>query len=495
MKDWVSYLRSCADSDVWGLVFLDYYHRGRKVVPPRSPAQFLSDEIPRIVRDDVDPVKFHRVLVCVCVQLLGNDFEEIFSQSLTFLRRQKSRIRKDQWEELCEHYVPYGKEETFLLRARSEGLISGDLALNHRPPISMTLKDTLPIQSHERPLGKPETQGAVNKDDNEDLTDLEDRVRRVLSEVNLPSTRCAPDQRYFDRFRKSGEAKAKDFLTELRNYDLDESRLGILSIGGSEGSEIDFILRNSNISCGILLEDSFRAAEIARARASELKGIGKELLVFQGDATRKIDEVVGLLNEWKGQHKIDGLACTMNAVLHELPARGAEFNLHGFLHSVVNDWEPLIIYLREPCRPQGWPSQVEMVCPYLKEETLKAFALCVARWMRLKNPDRKIGGRGSGYVIMPSRLAIETLFKLFYLDDFRYELEETVTYLNPSRIEKALSKELHTRNVNRMDRNSDSFDKHYSRYRISCRNAEGNELLKPRVFVRLIGARIYPSKS
>ena len=39
MKDWIGYVRSLRDKDVWGLVLLDYFH---SIKPPEPPGPFLE---------------------------------------------------------------------------------------------------------------------------------------------------------------------------------------------------------------------------------------------------------------------------------------------------------------------------------------------------------------------------------------------------------------------------------------------------------------------
>src|SRR5262245_26586299 len=108
MKDWIAFLRKCVTTDLWGLVFLDFYQQEKLKGQASSPSRFIARTIPQILVEDIDPVAFHRVLACVSVQLLGNDFSTVFSQSFSFLRHWKHRLTEQQLDEICAHYSDYG---------------------------------------------------------------------------------------------------------------------------------------------------------------------------------------------------------------------------------------------------------------------------------------------------------------------------------------------------------------------------------------------------
>ena len=126
-------------------------------------------------------------------------------------------------------------------------------------------------------------------------------VRKILAEFYISTIRANPkeqDETYQASF--DGEAKAKDVLhfLEKRN-DLLLSELAYVSIGGADGSEIMYILRNSPVRFGILVEFSDYGAVSARKGSDLLKRDGKELVVLQGDAMKRIRACGDILSRWR----------------------------------------------------------------------------------------------------------------------------------------------------------------------------------------------------
>ena len=99
-------------------------------------------------------------------------------------------------------------------------------------------------------------------------------------------------QEYNDTFR-DGDKKAREVLKYLKQVKANPARLGYISIGGADGSEIEYVLKNSGIEHGILLEYD-------RNYCNEVRKKGIEgLEIFEGDAWNNRQEVSELIKYWK----------------------------------------------------------------------------------------------------------------------------------------------------------------------------------------------------
>lgn len=109
MKDWKDYLNSRFDTDLWGFICLDYYYRFGVGRP--DPSEFMRQIVESVQTRTVDPVAFHRVLVSVCVQLLGGDFDAIIERSMQFLRPRLASLGEEERQKIVCHYSVYGKKD------------------------------------------------------------------------------------------------------------------------------------------------------------------------------------------------------------------------------------------------------------------------------------------------------------------------------------------------------------------------------------------------
>ncbi len=109
MKDWKQYIRQCFATDLWGLVCLDYYYRVVKGSARPDPSEFINEILEWIGTSDVDPVAFHNVLLCLCVQLLGIDFDAIIEKSIRFVKPRLASLSDDQLRQIINHYSVYRK--------------------------------------------------------------------------------------------------------------------------------------------------------------------------------------------------------------------------------------------------------------------------------------------------------------------------------------------------------------------------------------------------
>lgn len=312
--------------------------------------------------------------------------------------------------------------------------------------------------------------------------DIRIAIKRVVAGEPLTT-----DNGYIAAFTTSGERKAEEFVRATSKVIFDPRRAAILSVGGADGSELFGIIKNIGIRYGALLEWDNNATSLARAKAEEFRRRGHLINVYEGDATQKVGEAQKWLSGVRRDRGVDTLCCSINALLHELPDRGAKFQLNSFLHSLVGKWDRVLLTIREPVRPQGWPRRVDMKIPGVRPETLTALANYVAQRRNFKG---SVDQRAAGYISLPSRLAGEVLFKVFYRKELDYELQESVTSFSATVLRNALDEEFGPHNVDEAHMNSDSFNRLYDELKVEARDPRtGGALRKPIMFSGFVAFR------
>ena len=470
-----AYISSWIRSDLWGFVLLDCYYRQRsETSPPLAPAVYLRTILPDLLGSElIDVVKVHRVLVSVCAQMLYGDFSHAFEHSLMLIERQKDNLQGVELGKIISHYATYGEDGAFaeFLRSHDTGRTANSV-IQTRVAVGPAID-----QRREMPV-----------------CDLDEQIQRAVTDLNSGKGSDLQPESYVEDFVGNAETKAKTFLTKLRDgVKYDERRLALVSVGGADGAEAAYILSNSEIRYGILLEEATSALARADKRADDLRnGKDKKVLeIISGDAGKKIQESTQRLKQWQKAGEIDGVAYSVNSVLHELPRRSSRsFDINAFLYEMTKDWNPLFLLIREPVYPIGWPEFVELSSLRVSVDYLYILAAEVAR--RLGIPSARFEKYGQHSVLMSSQLALEVMVKLFHLDNLRYEMQECVTSLRTDKIEKRLEYLLGSGAIQREDINSGSFHSNYDAFKIECRDQDGNVISRPRAFSMLVGRRLRP---
>lgn len=294
-------------------------------------------------------------------------------------------------------------------------------------------------------------------------------------------------KRYHKEFCQSGVHKGETALNQLKSLPEVPSldRLAYVSLGGSEGSEVDFVLRNSKVNYGILLELDSYACQLASERSKTLPK-EKSLDVIQGNVVEKLPVLQEFLRELKDSGKIDGVLIVANAIFHELPYRAKGFNLGSFLKELFWDWDPCIFLCREPCKPFNWPEQIELSVDGISSDLLARFSQAIKASLLFKG---EIIRSGPDFVVMPATLATETLHKLFYIDDFDYEIQECLTCLNPDNFVRTVENILGNNSVFQVRLNSASFSRKYQEHKIVAKDLNGDALSMPLSFVSIVASR------
>ena len=149
---------------------------------------------------------------------------------------------------------------------------------------------------------------------------LADRVK-----MHLPRARTDPAPKdssgYHEGFRQSGTDKGKRVVEVLRRLGADPVRCAYVSVGGSYGSEIEYVMEHSAIRKGVLLEYDDRVIDQVFALRTKMAAQGKQLELVIGDANQKKGSVRSHLSPWFDNREVDTVVCSAQAVFHELPTR------------------------------------------------------------------------------------------------------------------------------------------------------------------------------
>lgn len=142
MNDWIAYIKEHVNSDLWGFILLDYYHRRKAEGNKEPPSHLLNEVLHELPLERVDIIAFHNTLLSVCVYLLGIDFSEIMDKSVDLLKSKTNTLTEEQIESIISHYTIYGKQDVFreLLISRkfavdqTSKLTKGEIKVHQKGP-------------------------------------------------------------------------------------------------------------------------------------------------------------------------------------------------------------------------------------------------------------------------------------------------------------------------------------------------------------------------
>jgi DNA-directed RNA polymerase subunit F len=293
--------------------------------------------------------------------------------------------------------------------------------------------------------------------------------------------------KYHNNFKETGEHKAKSVVNQIQSLRKipNLKKMAYVSLGGSTGSEIMWILKNTEVFFGVLMEVDSYACQIAREESKQLPP-GKEIHIITGDISQQIENLQDLLREPKEKKIIDGIIISANAIFHELPYRSKDYKLNTFLNELFWDWDNCIFVCREPCKPFNWPERVELSIPGISSDLLYNF--CQDINYKLNFSD-KIQRCGPNFVEMSSELATEMIQKLFYIEDYNYEIQEKLTNINPDEFISVVESILGKNSVFQVRLNSASFSKKYQELNVTARTIKGEPLTMPLSFFNVVASR------
>jgi hypothetical protein len=273
------------------------------------------------------------------------------------------------------------------------------------------------------------------------MTELDDTIRRSLERLRNPEPLQPFDpQAYIVAFRPSAQRKAQEVISLLSSPKTSPfvgQKPVFVNIGGGDAEELAYLLGHTEATHGVLLEPSRALANLARAR--QVPG-GQSIEVIEGFAqdrtAQAIDHAHGLVHAGLG----DFIAVTCHAVIHELPDRGdqgfkpVEFFSDIYRHAGDDIW----FTYREPGVPEKWPDTVLLGADCSPSSLLELASVIAQHHQELRelHPKPKVTG---DHVYIHRALAMETIVKVFYLDDLPYEIQERSTSVNHSRLISDLS--------------------------------------------------------
>ena len=123
---WMEYFQENINTDIWGFILLDYYHHRREEGYHSNASQFINEVIENLPENEINPVAFHKVLVSVCVHLLGYDFPDIMKKSIAALKRIGKPLDEGQCESIILHYDVYGENEAFRRELEASDMLLHD---------------------------------------------------------------------------------------------------------------------------------------------------------------------------------------------------------------------------------------------------------------------------------------------------------------------------------------------------------------------------------
>jgi hypothetical protein len=189
---------------------------------------------------------------------------------------------------------------------------------------------------------------------------------------------------------------------------------------------IEYILNNSSIERFIGFDISHTACEEAWVRLSE-RIPPRQLTLISGDALHNTAELHGYVRELS-RSPDDIVLISVHGVLHEIIQEHVT-ELQSFMASLCQRYPRVLLYVREPCEPINLPANVVLEFGGLSSAMLKSFGELVA--VKLNLP-KEISETAPNAIMCSRNLASEIAVKLFYIEDFDYEIQERITAINPT---------------------------------------------------------------
>lgn len=306
-------------------------------------------------------------------------------------------------------------------------------------------------------------------------------------------------EEYQKIFSDEGARKSKWILQQLfemcDRHAVELNKIGYISIGGADGSEVESVLLNSPISESVLLEYDTGACQQARMRVASLKGMGKSLHVVQGDAVDRLDEGFQYLK----RRGCEAVCVSAQAILHELPRRSNSFaGLDQFLSNIFSHFETTIFISREPCKPVGLPDRVELKIPGVSAALLQEFIRLVSDQLKFHSSDTST--HPNDYVQLEGILCVEVLHKLLRsqtLQEFKYEMGEVLTSLDTRTLHGYLSHICINGEVDIEYLTTDGFKREYLKFDVDLREVDSQKmpLLIPRTHARISAIKVAPPRT
>ena len=313
---------------------------------------------------------------------------------------------------------------------------------------------------------------------------LAEKVTAIISDGagNADDTpRIAPET-YAAAFRASSTAKAMEVLSATDKFGLDQSKIIYISIGSSECYEIEYILENSDIERFVGFDISHAACEQAWGRlATSIPP--KQLTLISGDALHNTAELHGYIRELS-KSPDDIILISIHGVLHEI-IQETVTELQSFVASLCQRYPNVLLYIREPCEPTNLPDRVFLEFGDLTADQLEGLGRLIARKLNLLDDISKVSDRA---IRCNRKLASELIVKLFYIDDFEYEIREKITAVDPTSLASLLFAIEPHFTIEQSLMNSASFQRQFYE-QVRLYDPENQQPLLPLSFTKLVATK------
>jgi hypothetical protein len=205
---------------------------------------------------------------------------------------------------------------------------------------------------------------------------------------------------------------------------------------------------------------------MAERKANDL---GIELKVFPGDAMQELPSAMRWALEIQDKGRVDQILVTAQAILHELPTRSTNFSLQRYFSEV---YKADLVIGREPVEPMNW-STVVRLNGHFDADLFVRLANLIRKYLpsRFSDPIYTPYKVNDSSVRLHRALALETLTKTFYSEDFLYELQESVISFSSAQLEAELQDCLGpTHTIRTEDLTSDSVHSSWSKFEFEVKS-------------------------
>ncbi|MEO8150584.1 MAG: hypothetical protein ABI723_23335 [Bacteroidia bacterium] len=260
--------------------------------------------------------------------------------------------------------------------------------------------------------------------------------------------------------------KAKKVLDVLKENGIDLTNYAFVSLGGGDGTELLYEIEKSSCKIGYMIEyeaesndrfDKYKEPFADWVKPKVIKLKNREADLF--DET-KFQTLKGYIES----DKLDGVIITIHAVLHELNTRSnvrEEFNLETFFHRISELHKNIFLIIREPGIAENWTDKVKIKIEnkkvenkklkFIKENFPNTSAIdndkifnkiiekLKEKYFRDNKHEFTFNDEKKEFFVTKD-LAMEALYKFFYLQDIYYELGELQTSKSRKEIQEALVK-------------------------------------------------------
>jgi hypothetical protein len=269
---------------------------------------------------------------------------------------------------------------------------------------------------------------------------IEDQLNRYALRQHSDSVFNEDDfDDFYEKNRIGQERKADFILEELKaNERFADLRPVFVSVGGGDGAELHRLMSKWEGAYGFLMERS--KAGVKRAKENEKQFAGLLQVVEGRISPHTLQNICKQAADRIAAREADALVVSCHAIIHELYDRSDNFNPDELFASMFENQDiPIWFTYREPCTPEFWPAEIylkaDCSCPLL----LRLATTIQSRHRALQQSPQPSYSSDARACRLARDLAMETIVKLVYLDDFQHDIEERSTAAKSSELEHALS--------------------------------------------------------